>query len=213
MNKKKQNWICRLICAALAFTLVLSVMPPVMASAQEISKEEIQEKMLEILYNNDDAGFMSCDFDGYVELRPYRHEGIDFAISLGHDVCSLINGVVTNAGGDSLNTIAIYDEENDKTVIYLHTRRSLNLKVGDEVKVGQVIAEEGSKGANGAVHTHVEVRDGKQTKASVSSDYVLVNENPYDYWRTVLFEKEEKAAKPHFSRLVAQDESLPLKKK
>ncbi|MBE6955754.1 MAG: M23 family metallopeptidase [Ruminococcaceae bacterium] len=182
--------LIRICSLALAVLLVLPLVSSVMVGAQDITKQDIQEKMLEILYNNDEAGFVSCDFDGYVELRPKRHEGIDFAIGQGHDVCALIDGVVTNAGGDSLNTIAIYDEENDKTVIYLHTSSSVNIEVGDTVKVGQVIALEGSKGAKGAVHTHVEVRDGKQTKASYSSDYVLDNENPYEYWEKVLFEKK-----------------------
>lgn len=185
--------LTRICSLALALLLVLPLVSSVMVGADEISEKEIQEKMLEILYNKDEAGFMSCDFDGYVELRPKRHEGIDFAIGLGHEVCALINGVVLTAGGDSLNTIAIYDEENDKTVIYLHAKRVVDLKVGDTVKVGQVIAEEGSKGANGAVHTHVEVRDGKHTKASYSSDYVLDNENPYEYWEKVLFEKKAEA--------------------
>lgn len=187
--------LTRICSLALALLLVLPLVSSVMVGADEISEKEIQEKMLEILYNKDENGFMSCDFDGYVELRPKRHEGIDFAIGAGHDVCSLIDGVVTKAGGDSLNTIAIYDEEHDKTVIYLHAKRVVDLKVGDTVKVGQVIAEEGSKGAKGVVHTHVEVRDGKQTHASYSSDYVLDNENPYEYWRTVLF--LDKAAKAH----------------
>ena len=187
--------LMRICSLALAVLLVLPLLSSVQVGAQEITKQDIQKKMLEILYTKDEAGFMSCDFDGYVELRPRRHEGIDFAIGLGHDVCSLVNGVVTKAGGDSLNTIAIYDEEHDKTVIYLHAKCVVDLKVGDTVKVGQVIAQEGSKGANGAVHTHVEVRDGKQTYASYSSDYVLDNENPYDYWMTVLFLDE--AAKAH----------------
>lgn len=153
----------------------------------DITKKDIRKKVISILYGGD-GGYMSCDFDGYVKLRQkygYRHEGIDFAYKKGANVYSLINGKVVNTGGP-LNTIAIYDKTNEKTVIYLHPG-SIKCTVGQEVKRGDLIATEGSKGA-GAVHTHVEVRNGKQIKASISRDTNLVNENPYPYWKKVLFE-------------------------
>ncbi len=199
-----------LLSLSLALVLLLSFLPPVTVGANEhtleLTRADIQAKLLDLLYGKDEGGVVSCDFDGYVALRPFRHEGIDFANVGGHDVCALIDGVVTNAGGDKLNTIAIYDEEHDKTVIYLHTASAkVGLKVGDEVKAGQVIAKESDTGAPGAVHTHVEVRDGKQTKASVSRDYVLDNEDPYAYWELVLFTEQAPNAR--------QDNTLPGVKK
>lgn len=201
MHMCGRRFLCGILSLVLTMTMFLTVVLPVTANAQEISKEEIQNKMLEILYQADEDGKLTCDFDGYVALRPYRHEGIDFAVGAGHDVYALINGVVTNAGGDRLNTIAIYDETNDKTVVYLHTRSAdVDLKVGDTVQVGQVIAKESSAGAC-AVHTHVEVRNGKQTNAAVSSDTVLVNEDPYAYWRTVLFEQQKEPMRQNLTIL------------
>ena len=136
------------------------------------------------------GGGISCPFDGYTST-PGRHEGIDFARSIGSDAHSLTSGVVTRItyganGSGGLSTIAIYNSASDKTVIYLHTAPR-SLSVSQSISKGQIIGDEAWRGvsSSGAAHTHVEVRDGRQTAASKSvGDPVLDNPNPHSFWRS-----------------------------
>lgn len=45
---------------------------------------------------------------------------------------------------------------------------------------------QGSQGT-GSSHVHIEVTNGKYGKAEISMDTVLKNQNPYSYWKNVLF--------------------------
>lgn len=131
---------------------------------------------------------ISCGFDGYVTLRQkygYRHEGIDFSYAPGAAVYSLTDGYVTNVvrgNANSLSTVAIYYAAADKTVVYLHLAPTV--EPGTNVVKGSQIGTEDSRKA-GSAHTHVEVRDGCQTNAAVSSDTNLVNSNPTAFWNSL----------------------------
>ena len=162
----------------MALCLSLTILPA--RCIQAASKDTIRAKMINILYNGK-GGRLTCDFDGYSD-KSKRHEGIDFACGAGTEVHSLISGTVVSAfySSNGLSTISIYDSTHNKSVIYLHTG-GFKVKVGQNVTQGQVIALESKNGAD-AVHTHVEVRDGRQTNASPSRDSVLANSDPYPYW-------------------------------
>ena len=124
------------------------------------------------------GGRITAGFDGYQNTSG-RHEGIDIVKGYGSRVNSLTNGVVLKAGGDRINTLAIYLPKVDKTVIYLHSRPTV--KAGQNVSRGQQIATEANVGA--PTHTHVEMRPGKQTNASKSvDDPVLDNPDPTTFW-------------------------------
>lgn len=137
------------------------------------------------------AGGITSYFDGYLS-SPFigndsiadRHEGIDLAKGSGSPVHALLPGVVTNkveGGGSSLSTLAIYNASLDKTIIYLHTDPLVS--VGQRITIGQRIALEAARGAGSAVHTHVEMRDRRQTNASKSvDDPVLDNDIPTSFW-------------------------------
>lgn len=141
------------------------------------------------LYKNSRA-YISCKFDGYTTTKG-RHEGIDFVCYQNAPVYSLTNGTVVRVqkgsnGSRGLSTIAIYDNSTNKTVIYLHTN-PLSLKVGQNISKGQLIATQGWRGVSSSSgsHTHVEVRNGKQTSAAKSvNDYKLDNPNPNSYWNS-----------------------------
>ncbi|MCI6190597.1 MAG: peptidoglycan DD-metalloendopeptidase family protein, partial [Clostridium sp.] len=149
------------------------------------TKAEILGSMIDVLYGSA-GGRMTCDFDGY-RTTSGRHEGIDFALNAGATVHSLTSGVVTRVyrSTSSLSTCAIYDSSNNKTVIYLHMG-SISINAGDNISQGQVIGAEGKSGAS-SYHTHVEVRNGRQTHACYSSNNVLENENPYPYWEKIFY--------------------------
>lgn len=130
------------------------------------------------------GGRISSYFDGYLSTSG-RHEGIDLVKGFGEPVYSLTAGQVTNkveGDSNSLSTIAIYNADLDKTVIYLHTDPLNTLAVGQSVSRGQKIATEAARAA-GSTHTHVEMRPGKQLRASKSvDDYTLDNPIPTEFW-------------------------------
>lgn len=144
----------------------------------------VRQKLVNTIFGQS-GGYISCDFDGYVNTKG-RHEGIDMVFRNGAPIHAASSGVVTKAGGDSINTLAIYDSARGKTVVYLHMSGFNGMYVGKQVDKGDVIGYQGSKGASSS-HIHVEVRNGKKTAAAKSvNDYTLENPNPYAYWESVL---------------------------
>jgi murein DD-endopeptidase MepM/ murein hydrolase activator NlpD len=135
------------------------------------------------LYHND-GGAITAYYDGYLHT-PGRHEAIDIARSAGSDVFALIGGTVQlreeSGGSDGLSTLSIYNADFDVTIIYLHTNPNDGLNRGDHVDRGQRIAVEASRGAPSA-HTHVEMRPGKHDRALFSSNDVLEEPNPTQFW-------------------------------
>ncbi|WP_323100307.1 peptidase inhibitor family I36 protein [Intrasporangium sp. YIM S08009] len=123
-------------------------------------------------------------FDGYLNTAG-RHEGIDVADAAGADVFAVLGGTVTRVtegsdATDALSTLAVYNATYDKTVIYLHLN-PLGFTVGQSISKGQKIGDEAARGATGS-HTHVEMRPGRQTAATFSSDTTLVNPVPTQFW-------------------------------
>ncbi len=134
------------------------------------------------------GGRITAGFDGYSSLALGRHEGIDIAKGAGSPVHALVSGEVTNivrgargSGSANLSTIAVYSTH-DKTIVYLHSAPLSTLARGQSISKGQKIATEDYRGASGS-HTHVEMRPGRQERASLSSNSTLENPNPNDFWR------------------------------
>lgn len=141
---------------------------------------------------NTTSSKLTCGFDGY-KTTSGRHEGIDFSYGYGKKVYSLTDGVIVNVvagqnGSKGLSTIAVYNAQMNKTVIYLHSAPLSSLKVGQTITKGTQIATEAWRGCSSSsgTHTHVEVRDGKQTLAAKSvNDYTLSNSNPTSFWNNL----------------------------
>ena len=130
------------------------------------------------------AARVTAWFDGYLNTAG-RHEGIDVADAAGADVFAVLGGTVTRVtegsdATDALSTLAVYNATYDKTVVYLHLN-PLGLAVGQSISKGQKIGDEAARGATGS-HTHVELRPGRQTAATFSSDTDLVNPVPTQFW-------------------------------
>lgn len=136
------------------------------------------------------TGRITAYFDGYLNTSG-RHEGIDITRGVGVTVKAMVPGVVTRItqgarGGSGLSTLAIYNASLDKTIIYLHTDPAA-LSVGQNIALGQTIGVEDWRGisSSGGAHTHVEMRPGRQTAASVSvGDSTLSNPNPTAFWES-----------------------------
>lgn len=86
-----------------------------------------------------------------------RHHGLDFAGTRGTDVLAVASGVVTWASKRASygRTVEI-DHGNGYQTRYAHNQ-ALNVRVGDHVAPGQVIASMGATGRASAPHVHFEV--------------------------------------------------------
>lgn len=87
------------------------------------------------------------------------HDGLDVAVPYGASVYATGAGRVTFAGWKSggYGYTVIIDHGYGLTTLYAHNSR-LTVKVGDEVKRGDVIARAGSTGNSTGPHVHYEVR-------------------------------------------------------
>ncbi|GAB3996811.1 hypothetical protein GCM10029992_17970 [Glycomyces albus] len=140
------------------------------------------------LYHSSSAR-VTAYFDGYVNTSG-RHEGIDIALSVGASVYSLTSGTVTRKtegarGSGGLSTLAIYNSNLNRTIVYLHLNPLNGIGVGDRISRGQRIGVEDWRGvsSSAASHTHFEMRNGRQTAAARSvGDPNLTNPNPTGFW-------------------------------
>ena len=107
------------------------------------------------------------------------HEGIDFTSEQGAPLHAIIGGEVTRAG-DRNGTVAVYSEEYDMTVLYLHCY-DICVRRGDVIEAGAQIGEEGKKGIGGynTYYTHVEVREGRHTTSNPYRNTILESACPY----------------------------------
>lgn len=99
------------------------------------------------------------------------HEGVDFAGKDGSDVVATAAGVVTYAGERSgYGRLVEINHGNGISTRYGHAK-TVEVKVGDIVRTGDVIAKMGSSGRSTGPHVHYEVlKNGRQ-----------VNPHPYIY--------------------------------
>lgn len=87
-----------------------------------------------------------------------RHEGVDFAGKVGADILSVGDGVVTWAGERfGYGLMVEINHGKGYTTRYGHAQR-IDVKVGDIVKKGQLIAQMGNTGRSTGTHVHFEVR-------------------------------------------------------
>ncbi len=90
--------------------------------------------------------------------RLQMHSGLDFAGPSGTPVMATAAGVVTRAGSQGgYGRIVVIDHGNGIETRYGHLRR-VNVEVGEEVTVRQVVGQLGSTGRSTGPHVHYEVR-------------------------------------------------------
>lgn len=94
---------------------------------------------------------------------------------------SLTTGVVVRAGGDSNNTIAVYDAVQDLTTLYAHAHE-VDVRVGQVLRVGDRLGIQGNAGLSSdpteREHVHVELRAGKRLRLACGATSAL---NPFNY--------------------------------
>ena len=90
--------------------------------------------------------------------RPAMHSGLDFRASTGDPVRTTANGKVVTAGWQGgYGRLVEVDHGNGLSTRYGHLSE-INVKVGDIVRIGQVIGAVGSTGRSTGPHLHYETR-------------------------------------------------------
>jgi murein DD-endopeptidase MepM/ murein hydrolase activator NlpD len=90
--------------------------------------------------------------------RPAMHTGLDFRASMGDPVRATANGKVVSAGwSGGYGRMIEVDHGNGLATRYGHLSE-IGVKIGDTVKIGQVIGEVGSTGRSTGPHLHYETR-------------------------------------------------------
>ncbi len=98
-------------------------------------------------------GYRTDPFNG----RIAHHDGIDLAGEMGSDVIAVAAGVVTWAGNRyGYGRLVEINHGNGYVTRYGHNQK-INVKVGQTVKKGEVIAQMGSSGRSTGPHVHFEV--------------------------------------------------------
>jgi murein DD-endopeptidase MepM/ murein hydrolase activator NlpD len=90
--------------------------------------------------------------------RPAMHTGLDFRASMGDPVRATANGKVVSAGwSGGYGRMIEIDHGNGLATRYGHLSE-IGVKIGDTIKIGQVIGEVGSTGRSTGPHLHYETR-------------------------------------------------------
>lgn len=131
----------------------------------EEGKEEIEQTNEEYIKSNYSfikpvEGVISSEFGPRNVDNPIvskNHKGIDIAANLGSEIKASMEGMVTvsSTTGDYGYHIEIKNE--DVTTLYAHCSE-LDVKEGDNVAQGQIIAKVGDTGKATSAHLHFEIR-------------------------------------------------------
>lgn len=90
--------------------------------------------------------------------RPAMHTGLDFRAASGDPVRATANGKVASSGwSGGYGRLVEIDHGNGLSTRYGHLSE-INVKVGDSVKIGQIIGAVGSTGRSTGPHLHYETR-------------------------------------------------------
>ena len=106
------------------------------------------------------SGTITSEFGGReatIKGMSTDHKGIDIAAKTGTNIKSAIAGTVSVAEENSEYGKFIKIINGDIMTVYAHCK-TLKVKVGDKIKIGQTIATVGSTGNSTGPHLHFEIR-------------------------------------------------------
>ncbi len=86
------------------------------------------------------------------------HAGIDIAAEMGTDIYAAFDGEIIEADYDKWNGNHLkIQHDNDIMTVYCHCEK-LNVKKGQKIRAGEVVATVGSTGSSTGPHLHFELR-------------------------------------------------------
>ena len=144
---------------------------------EEVDVEDTTDKKLE-----GDTWIMPCEgriVGEYGEIRPtHVHNGIDIAVPVGIPVKAVADGVVYYAGNNDPygygNYVIITHSINGEifTSEYGHLS-SWNVKLGQQIKKGQILGKSGNTGHSQGPHVHLTIRKGKYKGTPVNPNQYI----------------------------------------
>lgn len=113
-------------------------------------------------------------------LKTYKmHTGVDIGGKYGASIVAANNGTVISAGwrsGYGYCVIIDHGVFDGKTITSLYAHCSkINVKVGQTVKKGQIIANVGSTGLSTGPHLHFEIRENGDPVNPINGKYLIKN--------------------------------------
>ncbi len=94
----------------------------------------------------------------FLGIRPDFHHGVDLAVPAGSPVSAMKSGTVGYAGTMSgYGLVVILDHGPRLRTVYAHLSR-IDVRAGDKVKGGQIIALSGQSGNASGPHLHFEIQ-------------------------------------------------------
>lgn len=132
-------------------------------------EQRLSEQVLLLAHTPTIAPVVGVITDGFgpridpITQRPAYHEGLDISVAHGTPVCAPADGVVAEAGRESgLGKVVKLNHGFGYVTVFGHLDR-FQVKEGDRVRRGQVIARVGMTGRATGPHLHYEVwRDGEK---------------------------------------------------
>lgn len=105
------------------------------------------------------SGIVWSRYGSIDSVRSHAHSGLDIAAPKGTPIKAAAAGTVTYAGNanDGYGNYVVLSHGNGVQTLYAHCS-SLNVKSGQKVSQGEVIAKVGSTGNSTGNHLHLEVR-------------------------------------------------------
>ena len=106
------------------------------------------------------SGKITSDFgerEATIKGMTTEHKGIDIAAKSGTNIKSAMEGIVSIAGENSEYGKFIKIVNGDVMTVYAHCK-TLKVKSGEKIKLGQTIATVGSTGVSTGPHLHFEIR-------------------------------------------------------
>ena len=130
------------------------------AAAQAAAKEKAEKTWVSPI--SDDYS-LTATFGNSGDRWAHKHSGQDFAVPVGTDVHAVHDGTVVKAGGNGAgdgpaygNAVVIKHSDGVYTQ-YAHLSK-IEVRVGERVSTGDLIAESGNTGNSSGPHLHFEVR-------------------------------------------------------
>ncbi len=116
------------------------------------------------------------------------HTGVDRVCDSDPTLVAVADGTVTrvNSCGESYGNHLVYRTAQGKSILYAHLRSAPTVKVGEHIKIGQILGKMGNTGNSTGAHLHIEV----QNSAAWGYGKNLLNPNAYIAWNDLGQTKE-----------------------